>query len=224
MRDEYAGDIGDFGKLALLRHLSKGRKLGECWYKTSYPSKQKNDGKHTSYLTDYRGELRCLDPPVLDALKKLIHNPPRCIAALQRSGLLRDAIFHDAEVPIKDRSAWTEAMKAKVSNCDLIFLDPDNGIEGRRLTRKHVALSEIIGLRQKNRVLVIYHHQGRRVARDEAQMLRLKVKNAGWSPVELIRFRLFSSRFYIIAGPDSVMRRSIQEFAKRWGDRVEHFP
>jgi hypothetical protein len=225
MRDQFVGDIGDYGKIALLRHLAKGRRLGVCWYKTNDPREKNNDGKHTTYLNE-PDRFRFLDPFVFDELKKIVNTPHRSIAAVEMSGLLRDAIFHDVEVPGKSsRPSWTETLKAKITNCDLVFLDPDNGIEGSRLTPKHVAVSELSALRDKNRVLVVYHHQGRRQAHAEADMLRRKVTNAGWSPVELVRFRLFSSRFYVIAGHDSGMRRRIGDFVSKWGEqRIEHFP
>lgn len=33
MQDRYAGDVGDFVKLGLLRAISPGRKLGVAWYR-----------------------------------------------------------------------------------------------------------------------------------------------------------------------------------------------
>ncbi len=32
MQDRYAGDVGDFSKLSLLRALADGRRLAVCWY------------------------------------------------------------------------------------------------------------------------------------------------------------------------------------------------
>jgi hypothetical protein len=32
MQDRYAGDVGDYVKFALLRHLCPGRRLGIAWY------------------------------------------------------------------------------------------------------------------------------------------------------------------------------------------------
>jgi len=46
MQDRYAGDVGDFVKLGLLRAISPGRKLGVAWYR--YPDEAHNgDGRHT---------------------------------------------------------------------------------------------------------------------------------------------------------------------------------
>lgn len=67
MQDKYAGDVGDYVKLALLRSLSEDRKLGVTWY--LYPDERdKKDGKHTGYLKE-PSKWRHLDPDLFDALK-----------------------------------------------------------------------------------------------------------------------------------------------------------
>lgn len=50
MQNRYVGDIGDFGKLGLLRQLSKtGLSVGVNWYLT--PDETHNgDGRHIGYL------------------------------------------------------------------------------------------------------------------------------------------------------------------------------
>ncbi|MBQ9065866.1 MAG: hypothetical protein IJ123_10505 [Blautia sp.] len=54
MQDRYTGDIGDFGKLGLLRVLeSQGLTIGINWSRT--PDEDHNDdGKYTKYL---KGQL-----------------------------------------------------------------------------------------------------------------------------------------------------------------------
>jgi hypothetical protein len=225
MRDEYAADIGDFGKLALLRHIGINHRLGICWYKTTDPRKNKNDGRHIKYLsneTDYRS----LDPTVFDALKAIIHTQRRSIAALEESSLLPEAIFYDSAVPMDTsvRRQWAEGMTHKVSDCDFVFVDPDNGIEGQRLTNKHVAVSELAALKAKRRILVLYHHQRRHPAEQEADYLRKTLTEAGWSPVELVRFRPWSSRFYAIAGHDARVSKKLEAFVSKWGDKIVYFP
>ena len=50
MQDRYAGDVGDFGKLALLRALAPGRRLRVCWYRCSGAGETNDDGRHVDYL------------------------------------------------------------------------------------------------------------------------------------------------------------------------------
>ena len=50
MQDRYTGDIGDFGKLGLLRWLSTSLSIGVNWYLV--PDESHNgDGRHTNYVT-----------------------------------------------------------------------------------------------------------------------------------------------------------------------------
>jgi hypothetical protein len=52
MQDSYAFDVGDFGKLGLLRHLidpTEAPRLGVMWYATATPNAT-NGGKHLGYL------------------------------------------------------------------------------------------------------------------------------------------------------------------------------
>ena len=49
MKNQYIGDIGDYGKYGMLRYLEKsGVKIGVNWYLTE--NDDSNDGKFTTYL------------------------------------------------------------------------------------------------------------------------------------------------------------------------------
>ena len=49
MKNQYFGDVGDYGKYAMLRYLSNdGIKIAVNWYLT--PDDGSNDGKFTTYL------------------------------------------------------------------------------------------------------------------------------------------------------------------------------
>jgi hypothetical protein len=52
------------------------------------------------------------------------------------------------------RLKWSEQLVQAVSESDLVLLDQDNGIQGSRLSPKHVALSEIAALRRQDRALM----------------------------------------------------------------------
>ena len=80
MQDRYAGDIGDYVKIALLRHLATDLKLGVAWY--LHPDEGHNeDGKHTSFLAD-AGKWRHPDPSLFDALKMIVADE-RSVGAIQ---------------------------------------------------------------------------------------------------------------------------------------------
>ena len=56
MKNQYVGDIGDYGKYGLLRFLAnKGIKIGVNWYLTE--NDLTNDGNKTDYLKDDKEKL-----------------------------------------------------------------------------------------------------------------------------------------------------------------------
>jgi hypothetical protein len=131
MQDRFVGNIGDFGKLALLRCLMGGRRtLAVCWYLTNGESGSKHDGKCFDYLKR-ADEFRHLAPEIFDALTSIVERAPagtRGVEALEGSELLADAIFHRTTVPrpLRLRRAWSEQLVQAVREADLVFLDPDN--------------------------------------------------------------------------------------------------
>jgi hypothetical protein len=108
MQDRYAGDVGDFGKLALLRTLATDRRLGVCWFMTSGDRENNRDGKHV--LKDaHSARFRMLDEKLFDELKNFAeraqrHNEKRAVASLEVLGLLAaGTVFHREHCP-RDKS------------------------------------------------------------------------------------------------------------------------
>jgi hypothetical protein len=84
------------------------------------------------------------------------------------------------------RLKWSEQLVQAVSEADLVFLDPDNGIQGSRLGPKHVALSEIAALRRPDRTLVFaQRHTGRR---SEVNFLANQLCSSGCKRIDLSAF------------------------------------
>jgi len=132
MQDRYAGDVGDFVKLGLLRALSPGRRLGIAWYR--YPDENHNeDGRHITYL-DKTDRFQHLDPTLFSHLRNVVKEA-RSISSLLP--VLDGAVSFDETVdssiivPRKRRdcrAAWFKRAMEQLSTCDLVFADPDNGI------------------------------------------------------------------------------------------------
>jgi hypothetical protein len=225
MQVRYIVGIGDFAKLAMLRHLMKDRRLAVCWYLTGRNCKATIHERHFNYLKR-RDDFRHLAPEVFDQLEEIvgaIHAIADPIVALQISGILGDAFFHRNEVPKRAsvRRRWVDGLVNSVGGANLVFLDPDSGIEGRRLTPKHVALAEIAALRQQDRALIIGHRQSGR--RAEAKFLADRMRSLGCDPVEVFRFRLVASRFYVISDHDPAMSDLMAAFVKKWGNWVKSY-
>lgn len=223
MQIEQIGGAGDFGKFALLRHLMKDRRLAVCWYLTGENSEAKDRDRHFDYLKR-PDDFRHFDPEVFDRLVEFDGGRRADpLTELYMSRILENAVFLRQQVPPRAslRRQWLEALVGSVRGTNLVFLDPDAGIQGKRLTRSHVALAEIAALRSPDRVLIIGHQQSGR--RSEVKFIADQMRSLGCQPIEIIRLRLFTSRFYVIADHDSTMTELIASFVRKWGDRAKSY-
>ncbi|MEP0961421.1 MAG: hypothetical protein ABJQ70_16455 [Roseobacter sp.] len=230
MQDRYAGDIGDYIKIGLLRAISKRRRLGIVWYR--YPDESHNeDGRHISYLEQPK-KYESVDPELFEHLKSVVKND-RSIDSL--SPMLGGATCFDESVdfrskPIPDRRQWRKEWFAKakecVSDCDLIFADPDNGIiddddrrKGSAKFGKQIALQEVKALAD-GRCAVIYHHNTRRKGGHAGEV-------AHWitqidRTTMAIRARAFSARTFFVVNPDDEIRNNVIKYCETWGHLKIH--
>ena len=232
MQDRYVGDIGDFVKYGLLRALGKGKRLGVAWYlRADDGPTGSGDGRHTEYLRQ-PDDWRHLDPELFDTLKKLVDEDRRSVAEIQRSGILENAVFADEplnvdKVAVRDRECWRrewfERVKDALSDCDLVFADPDNGLypddrfkPTRKENTKRIRLSETLALAE-GRPAVIYHHNGRRSGghREEIQEWMDRLPRH----IHAYYWRRYSNRTFFVVNPDFKTERRLEKFAHNWGHR-----
>lgn len=174
MQNRYAGDIGDYGKIGLLRTLAdSGFKIGINWYLS--PGESHNeDGRITYYLE--QEHFRKCDPALWDALRKIVHSGNRSVAALQSAQLLH-AKYYDKLLDFSSttgkgerkalRSQWHQNALDTLSDCDLVFCDPDNGLivpsaKDTKKSNKFVLPEELIDFYQSGTSVIYYQHQARR--------------------------------------------------------------
>lgn len=187
MQDRYTGDVGDYGKYGLLRRLCGDNvdslRLGVIWYRTDdaiVAADPGNDGKHIGYLRPANeSTYRPCDPSLYDRLQEIVARNDRHVCAIEESGLLgAEAAFYRDYVPgprtdargearATPRRRWAEQSRRATAECDLVFLDPDNGLETKStpITRakapKYVYLEEVQRLYERGQSVVIYHHLAR---------------------------------------------------------------
>ena len=225
MQVQQIGGIGDFGKFALLRHLTKDRRLAVCWYLTGESVETRDRDRHFDFLKR-PDDFRHFAPEVFDQLVEFDGGSRALIdplTELHMSRILGNAVFLRQEVPRRAslRRQWLDALVDSVRGTDLVFLDPDSGIQGKRLTTSHVALAEIAALRAPDRAIIVGHQQSGR--RSEVKFLADQMRSVGCDPVEIIRLRLVTSRFYVIADHDLPMTDLIAAFVRKWGDRIKSY-
>lgn len=230
MQDRYAGDVGDFGKLALLRALAQGRRLGVCWYRTSGTNECNNDGRHLAYVKKPR-RFRHLDVEVFETLRSFLDDVRigerrRAVESIERLGLTpAGTIFHGTHCPSQPslRQVWFGGMLEVMEPANLVFLDPDNGLEPANLSPKSVAVVELLALRREGRALLLYHHQTRHKggADSEAEAIGRRLLEAGFASVEALRLRPYSSRFYFLLDANAALSQRLREFASLWGREAQ---
>lgn len=206
MQNRYTGDIGDFGKLGLLRVLqAAGLSVGVNWYLV--PNENHNDdGKFTQYL-----KLRPCDPELYDKLKEIVDSDRRCVSALQASGLLNAVYYADKlcfSGKTKDerkslRNSWHQKALKSFAGLDIVFVDPDNGMlvpsaAETKKENKYVTPKELKEYYGQDSSIVYYQHKARKPDSDYAAAHRKLIGSpelAGASGFGL-KFTKTSLRYY----------------------------
>lgn len=173
MKNQYFGDVNDYRKYGLLRALQSSwdGSLLVAWMLT--PDDSGQDGGFRSYLKALHTWAK-YDPELFAGLTDLFRSAlAPSVSLLEESGLLPRARYYSAIVPDKliERDAWRDDLIREALGADLVFLDPDNGIEvpsrpaGRVRSSKYVMWREIQAFWEAGSSLLIYQHV-RREKRD----------------------------------------------------------
>lgn len=169
MKNQYAGDVGDYTKLGILRYLENaGFSIGLNWYLTldePIHSKTFTDGKHVDFL-----KCKCDTPDVLlhCALKKIGLSNNRSVTRLENAKLFENALFWNKILEAKNRDEWHLKALKKLGNQDVIFLDPDNGLEVKSTKpyskngNKYTTYKEAADYYSQGSTVIIYNHRDRK--------------------------------------------------------------
>ena len=172
MKNQYVGDIGDYGKFGLLRFLSNhGIMIGVNWYLTE--NDRRTDGEIRKYLNDGKenGE-KCYDADLFEKLKPIAEKKKdeRNIIDVETNGIIPNAVFFNEplKVPEEYRTRWYRRSMDALSDADLVFADPDNGflVSCKNLYRpngiKYASIAELKEYYDRGQDVVCYCHKGRR--------------------------------------------------------------
>lgn len=230
MQNRYEGDVGDFGKYGLLRAICEDSnlKLGVNWYLVPDEG-HNNDGKFTNYLSpDKVREFRPCDTELYDELRTMIYENTRSIKEVQDRHILPlSTIFYDKPLSfssdnklIHKRNIWHDEALESLLGCDIVFLDPDNGLEVKSYTKassaskKYVFYDEIPAYYERGQSLIIYNHRDRK-PEDEYIKRFMKIKEYVYDVGDMfyLRFNRFSVRDYVfVLQPEhlEVVRESVE--------------
>lgn len=218
MQDRYVGDIGDFGKYLLLKSLCKNNniKLGVNWcyvnHEYSTKEKEKNDGKYTGYLYQKNNKHKVYketDEILINQLRNIVESEYRTIISIEKNNILpKGTMFFNKETPVgTKRFSWHAESLEKLNNCDLIFYDPDNGLEISTCGKlhpdavKYVYYDEIRDTYAKGKSIIIYQHTNRSKTlktQINERVLQLKEIGIPENTISVIYSKIGISRFYLI--------------------------
>ncbi len=173
MKNQYVGDIGDYGKYSLLRSFSaSGVKVGVNWYLTE--NDNSNDGKFTNYFKN-KEEFRRYDPELFDSLKNIATKKNKSVQDIEQVDIIPNSIFYSEFLSLKGkpsereekRKLWFANSINALRSADLIFMDPDNGLLEDANTckpgaEKYVLPDEVKQYFMGGHNVVYYCHKGRR--------------------------------------------------------------
>ncbi len=166
MKDQYFGDVNDYRKYGLLRALQAGGLGGllVAWMLTG--NDKRRDGNMREYL-DRPDRWRHIDSQLYDGLRQVLQTADQpSVSLIHDAGLLPRTRFFSDIVPddMVEREAWRRRLLLAAQGADLVFLDPDNGIEvkskpvGRKDSSKYVTWSEIDQLWESGCSVLVYQH------------------------------------------------------------------
>ena len=166
MKNQYFGDIYDYIKYGLLRQLSCCGKVSTavCWMLTE--NDDRRDGHRVNYLQKPEA-WRSFDPPVFDCLRAaVLERKERNLKALEESGLLSNTIFYSPLLTdgSDERRTYFDGFLAFSRGRELVFFDPDNGLEiksvkyGRKGASRYLFLREVSQSFSAGHSLLVYQH------------------------------------------------------------------
>ena len=204
MQNAYVGDIGDYGKYGLLRVLAgHGLQLGVNWYAVvPQRSRKQEDGKFIQYL-QFPEKYRHYDPELFDALERAVNRENSRTLAQIESMRLFPAQFYS--VPLtRLREGWHRQALEKLAGAELVFLDPDNGLETERMrqsgktTEKHVRMEELTDYYLRGQSVVLYQHRPQMTPKEQCiqSVLDMQRRYLHVDQIRILEFPRYTNRFY----------------------------
>lgn len=246
--------------------------LGVIWYLTPSCHGNEGDGMHLSYLNPKkRPKFEVCDAILYRKLNEIcnrittnenghrvrkscyMRNEDRkdfqvgksALKLIQESDLLPNALDYDKPLCANtDRADWWKGARKKLKgSCDVVFMDPDNGLrvqygndcatllERDESGQKHISKEEICEVLNEwgASAVVIYHHLGRHGGDHDNQIRSIenaltKVAPKG-TTIRALRYRRGSSRafFVLIQKKHHILQSRIDSLAGSSWVQKKHF-
>ena len=172
MQDRYVGDIGDFGKIGLLKALqAQGLSIGVNWYCIEpMDAERKEDGTYKQEDGKYLipEKLQVCDTSLAEKLTKIAKSDHRSIRSLEQGNFIPNARYYSEPVTGAGREEWHKKALDLLKGLDIVFVNPDNGMlvksVGKRSAKsiKYTFYEEVADYIRQDQSVLIYNHRSRK--------------------------------------------------------------
>lgn len=221
MQNKNVGDMEDFGKYALLRTLFQfgGFKAGVNWCLVENDESDQG-GSPTEYLNlDARNprpkldrEFRAYDEELYQKLQQMVAVNQRSVAEIEKRQLLGEkAIFYGEPLTVENRTLWHKNGLKALKKAEIVFFDPDNGIEidscpkTRKNHVKYIYFDELNDYFKRGQSLIVYNHRDRKPEKEYLSHLENILNYTKQSPCKLFILRLSRNAirdFFFVLQPE----------------------
>ena len=217
--------------------------LGVVWYLTPDESKSR-DGRQTRYLgldEKKRRQFAECDEELYLALGNIVGARTRGVKAVQQSAILPEGtIYYNKPLDLRGvkkgrgetlqqareqaRAEWNALALEETKDCEIVFLDPDNGLETTSVDAaalrgvKYAYYDELKSYLDREQSVVVYHHlnRGSKAIRQIYQKQREIYERLGRRAFAM-RYHRGSPRAFILI-PQRRSRREITDSTRRMLD------
>jgi len=232
MKNQYFGDVNDFGKYGVLRALADaGLSIGVCWLLTADDAG--GDGELRRYLSK-PSRWRNYDAGLYDILQRLQQpGVSRNVTCADKWGLVQGATFFDEILTdnIDQRNDYFRTALAALRRCDVLFFDPDNGIEvpstgrGRRGSAKYIYWSELHEAYENGHSLLVYQHFPRVERTRFVPFLADRLRDEIGAP-RVEGFATSHVAFFLVhqAGHSAAIEKAVETVQSKWSGQIDIWP
>jgi len=230
VKDQYFGDVNDYRKYGLLRGLAQEGHfhLGICWMLTV------NDGRSDGGFTDYLSrpaQWRAFDAALFDSLVGALESSgARRVSLVQEMALLPGALFFSqllSDLP-GARGPYFAEMLNTFARVELIFLDPDNGLEvkstpyGATSSSKYLYWREATEAFGRGHSLLIYQHFPRQTRAEFIRRTALAISER-LSTSHVAAAATSNVCFFLALQPEHASRghMALARISQRWSGQIK---
>jgi hypothetical protein len=235
MKNEFFGDIRDYRKYGLLRILSGGKRASSavCWMLTPDEDKPTNVAYLCRDKTWHYGTCWHFDERLFDALHQAVCvDGVRNVARAKHADILSPEVFDFYEGQLNDdvnsRKEYFEGLLARFNGRDLVFFDPDNGLEvksvraGNKRSSKYLYFDELSrSFDDQHSILVFQFFRGK--APGDVIIEKTSQIFSRLHADEIASFKTDRVIFFLIPQPEHLgeLKERTERVRNLWGRQIQ---